>query len=112
MKVNHGEDILFEMENIVNQIKTTSENSDPTNLIKKSLNKKVEEIKKRASLTIDPDYLAYLRKTRIIYSSEKINHVNEISKEFFYNFFFRKLLKEILKILNMILIIIKINYIL
>ena len=34
-------------------------------VIKKSLNKKVEEIKKRASLTIDPDYLAYLRKTRI-----------------------------------------------
>ena len=88
MKVNHGEDILFEMENIVNQIKTTSENSDPTNLIKKSLNKKVEEIKKRASLTIDPDYLAYLRKTRIIYSPEKINHANEISKKFFFIFFF------------------------
>ena len=88
MKVNHGEEILEEMENIVNQIKTTSENSDPTNLIKKSINKKVEDFKKRASLLLDPDFLASLRGKKIIYSPEKINEANEVSKKIFFLFFF------------------------
>ena len=88
MKVNHGEDILAEMDNIVNQIKTTSENSDPTHLVKKSINKKVEDIKKRASLLLDPDYLLSLRAKKIIYSPEKINEANEVSKKFFFYFFY------------------------